>query len=111
MTMQQLKNVNKTDKHIMTKGRQLERNFEELKPALHVPILGTILNIFDVIVAVFFLSVKFLAEIPIFVCTQAFPGIPCPLHIFEPRYRLMIRQCMESGMRQFGMVVCLTDNE
>jgi hypothetical protein len=36
------------------------RNFEELKPASHVPILGTILNIFDVFVAVFFLlSVKF----------------------------------------------------
>jgi hypothetical protein len=29
-------------------------NFEELKPASHVPILGTILNIFDVFVAVFF---------------------------------------------------------
>ena len=39
---------------LMTKGRQLERNFEELKPASHVPILGTILNIFDVFVAVFF---------------------------------------------------------
>jgi hypothetical protein len=36
------------------KGRKLERNFEELKPASHVPILGTILNIFDVFVAVFF---------------------------------------------------------
>ena len=33
---------------LTTKGRQLERNFEELKPASHVPILGTILNIFDV---------------------------------------------------------------
>jgi hypothetical protein len=39
---------------LTTKGRQLERNFEELKPASHVPILGTILNIFDVFVAVFF---------------------------------------------------------
>ena len=38
---------------LSTKGRQLERNFEELKPASHVPILGTILNIFDVFVAVF----------------------------------------------------------
>ena len=43
---------------LTTKGRQLERNFEELKPASHVPILRTILNIFDVFVAVF-LSVKF----------------------------------------------------
>ena len=34
---------------LTTKGRQFE-----LKPASHVPILGTILNIFDVFVAVFF---------------------------------------------------------
>jgi hypothetical protein len=27
---------------LTTKGRQLERNFEELKPASHVPILGFI---------------------------------------------------------------------
>jgi hypothetical protein len=39
---------------LMTKGRQLKRNFEEVKPASHVPILGTILNIFEVFVAVFF---------------------------------------------------------
>ena len=39
---------------LTTKGRQLERNFEGLKPASHVPILGTIINIFDVFVAVFF---------------------------------------------------------
>jgi hypothetical protein len=44
---------------LTTKGRQLERNFEELKPASHVPILGTILNIFDVFVAVFFSPLKF----------------------------------------------------
>jgi hypothetical protein len=37
---------------LTTKGRQLEQNFEELKPASHVPILGTILNLFDVFVAV-----------------------------------------------------------
>ncbi|KAK3739097.1 hypothetical protein QZH41_018240 [Actinostola sp. cb2023] len=44
-------------------------------------------------------------DIPIFVCTMAFPSMPCPLHIFEPRYRLMVRQCMESGSKQFGMCV------
>ena len=44
---------------LATKGRQLKRNFEELKPAPHVTILGTILNLFDVFVGVFFLSVKF----------------------------------------------------
>jgi uncharacterized metal-binding protein len=47
----------------MTKGRQLEQNFEELKPALHVPIFGTILNIFDVFVAVFFRPVQILGSI------------------------------------------------
>lgn len=42
-------------------------------------------------------------DIPIFVCTVAYPGIPCPLHIFEPRYRLMMRRCMETGTKKFGM--------
>lgn len=42
--------------------------------------------------------------IPIFVCTMLFPQMPCPLHIFEPRYRLMIRRCMDSGTKRFGMV-------
>eukprot|EP00118_Oscarella_pearsei_P021189 m.236620 g.236620 ORF g.236620 m.236620 type:complete len:591 (+) comp40136_c0_seq9:168-1940(+) len=42
-------------------------------------------------------------EIPIFVCVPAFPGVECPLHIFEPRYRLMMRRCIESGSKQFGM--------
>lgn len=42
-------------------------------------------------------------EIPIFVCNLAFPALPCPLHVFEPRYRLMVRRCMESGTREFGM--------
>ncbi|KAL4230189.1 LON peptidase N-terminal domain and RING finger protein 3 [Mactra antiquata] len=50
-------------------------------------------------------------EIPIFVCAPAYPFVPCPLHIFEPRYRLMIRQCMESGRRQFGMCSPSGDGE
>lgn len=33
-----------------------------------------------------------------------FPGMTLPLHIFEPRYQLMIRRCLE-GDRTFG--VCL----
>lgn len=48
-------------------------------------------------------------EIPIFVCTLAFPKMVCPLHIFEPRYRLMVRQCMEAGTRQFGMCININD--
>jgi uncharacterized protein len=33
-----------------------------------------------------------------------FPGMPLPLHVFEPRYRQMVRHCLE-GERTFG--VCL----
>jgi hypothetical protein len=29
--------------------------------------------------------------VPIFICTNAFPSVPCPLFIYEPRYRLMVR--------------------
>jgi len=43
------------------------------------------------------------APVAIFVCTLAFPSITCPLHVFEPRYRLMVRQAMETGSRRFGM--------
>uniref|UniRef100_A0A8C6SFU8 LON peptidase N-terminal domain and ring finger 3 n=1 Tax=Neogobius melanostomus TaxID=47308 RepID=A0A8C6SFU8_9GOBI len=46
-------------------------------------------------------------NVPIFVCTMAFPTVPCPLHIFEPCYRLMIRRCRETGTNRFGM--CLGD--
>ena len=50
-------------------------------------------------------------EIPVFVCTMSFPNIPCPLHVFEPRYRLMIRRCMESGTREFGMCCAVDESE
>ncbi|XP_041047136.1 LON peptidase N-terminal domain and ring finger 1, like isoform X2 [Carcharodon carcharias] len=46
-------------------------------------------------------------NVPIFVCTMAYPTVPCPLHVFEPRYRLMIRRCIETGTKQFGM--CISD--
>ncbi|NWU99281.1 LONF1 protein, partial [Upupa epops] len=46
-------------------------------------------------------------NVPVFVCTMAYPTVPCPLHVFEPRYRLMIRRSMETGTRQFGM--CVSD--
>ncbi|XP_059469397.1 LON peptidase N-terminal domain and RING finger protein 3 [Neocloeon triangulifer] len=46
-------------------------------------------------------------RVPVFVCTTGFPGIPCPLFIYEPRYRLMIRRAVENGNRQFGMAAYL----
>jgi len=44
-------------------------------------------------------------ETPIFVCSLVFPRMPCFIHVFEPRYRLMIRRCLESRQRRFGMVL------
>ncbi|XP_062855541.1 LON peptidase N-terminal domain and ring finger 1, like [Trichomycterus rosablanca] len=46
-------------------------------------------------------------SVPVFVCTMAYPTVPCPLHVFEPRYRLMMRRCIETETRQFGM--CISD--
>jgi len=33
-----------------------------------------------------------------------FPGMPLPLHIFEPRYKLMIRRCSDQQL-EFGVVL------
>lgn len=41
---------------------------------------------------------------PLFVCTLSFPHQPTFLRIFEPRYRLMLRRCLE-GNREFGMLM------
>ncbi|CAF4638418.1 unnamed protein product, partial [Rotaria magnacalcarata] len=48
-------------------------------------------------------------EIPIFVCVLAFPNCVCPLHVFEPRYRLMMRRSIETQSRTFGM--CTYDEQ
>lgn len=48
-----------------------------------------------------------LEHVPIFVCTTAWPGIKSYLHIFEPRYRLMIRRALETPDKSFGMVLPL----
>lgn len=41
---------------------------------------------------------------PLFICTLALPSMPTFLHVFEPRYRLMMRRCM-GGNRKFGMIM------
>jgi hypothetical protein len=43
-------------------------------------------------------------DTPLFVCSLAFPGQSTFLHVFEPRYRLMIRRAYESN-REFGMMM------
>lgn len=46
-------------------------------------------------------------RLPLFVINcVVFPGMSFPLHIFEPRYRLMLRRALE-GSRHFG-IACLT---
>ncbi|ORY06977.1 LON-domain-containing protein [Basidiobolus meristosporus CBS 931.73] len=50
-------------------------------------------------------KVDTLGDTPLFVCSLVFPGMPCYLHIFEPKYRLMIRRCLESGQKRFGMML------
>jgi len=42
---------------------------------------------------------------PLFPCTLAYPAMPTFLHVFEPRYRLMVRRAMENGSRKFGMMM------
>ncbi|KAH7088489.1 ATP-dependent protease-like protein [Paraphoma chrysanthemicola] len=41
---------------------------------------------------------------PLFICTLSLPAMPTFLHVFEPRYRLMMRRVIE-GNKQFGMVM------
>lgn len=43
--------------------------------------------------------------VPLFPCSLAYPNMPTFLHIFEPRYRLMVRRCLENGSRKFGMMM------
>lgn len=44
-------------------------------------------------------------NVALFPCTLAYPLMPTFLHIFEPRYRLMIRRAIETGDGKFGMVM------
>ena len=49
-------------------------------------------------------------ELPLFPLNVVlFPGMVLPLHIFEPRYRLMIRRCIEQGS-PFGVVLVQPDS-
>lgn len=46
-----------------------------------------------------------LKRIPVFpLDVVLFPGIPLPLHIFEPRYKQMIRRCLLEKL-EFGMIL------
>ncbi|XP_065668996.1 LON peptidase N-terminal domain and RING finger protein 3 isoform X2 [Hydra vulgaris] len=47
--------------------------------------------------------------IPVFVCSYSLPTLHCPLHIFEPRYKLLLRRVIDSGTKKFGM--CCYDEQ
>src|SRR2546423_12156315 len=53
-------------------------------------------------------KVRGVRELPLFpLGTVLFPGVPLPLHIFEERYRLLVRDLMalpEGASRRFGVV-------
>ncbi|THC90823.1 hypothetical protein EYZ11_009709 [Aspergillus tanneri] len=44
-------------------------------------------------------------KLPLFVSSLSLPTVPTFLHIFEPRYRLMMRRVMRSRNHQFGMII------
>ena len=49
------------------------------------------------------------ARIPLFpLDVVLFPGTPLPLHIFEPRYREMVRHCLDEK-KEFGVVLARQD--
>ncbi|OBT77969.1 hypothetical protein VF21_04348 [Pseudogymnoascus sp. 05NY08] len=43
-------------------------------------------------------------DLPLFVSTISFPTMPTFIHVFEPRYRLMMRRVLDSD-RRFGMLL------
>ena len=46
-----------------------------------------------------------LEHLPLFpLNTVLFPNMPLPLHVFEPRYKKMIRECLDNGT-DFGVVL------
>ena len=50
-------------------------------------------------------------ELPLFPLNVVlFPGVELPLHIFEPRYRLMIGECLEQD-KPFGVVLARPESE
>ena len=50
-------------------------------------------------------------ELPLFPLNVVlFPGMVLPLHIFEPRYRLMIAECQKED-KLFGVVLARAESE
>lgn len=53
-----------------------------------------------------------MAVLPMFpLGTVLVPGAVLPLHVFEPRYRALVRSCLDSGEPEFGVVLIERGNE
>ncbi|OZJ07024.1 hypothetical protein BZG36_00227 [Bifiguratus adelaidae] len=52
-----------------------------------------------------------LTEVPIFICSLAFPNMPCILHVFEDRYKRMLQHTIDSNRRRFGLCLPGTGGE
>uniref|UniRef100_UPI00398F0445 LON peptidase N-terminal domain and RING finger protein 2 isoform X2 n=1 Tax=Pristiophorus japonicus TaxID=55135 RepID=UPI00398F0445 len=90
----------KTPRKMAKKDEFVPLTFDNFKASREIP--NELVDPFDFECS---LCMSLTEDVPIFVCTMGFPTIPCPLHVFEPRYRLMIRRCMETGTKQFGMCI------
>jgi ATP-dependent Lon protease len=53
------------------------------------------------------LPVDWLSELAVFPLPRVvfFPGTPLPLHVFEPRYRALMRDCLKSGRRAMAVTL------
>jgi Lon protease-like protein len=53
------------------------------------------------------LPVDWLRELAVFPLPRVvfFPGTPLPLHIFEPRYRALVRDCLNGGRRAMAVTL------
>ncbi len=57
------------------------------------------------------IPVSQIQELPLFpLNTVLFPGMTLPLHIFEPRYKVMIKECIDQS-RPFGVVLLRSGSE
>lgn len=80
---------------------------------IHAPINSTLSNLIITTFPILYEQRKDLSkqeenesglDTPIFVCMVSFPFMPTNLHIYEPRYRLMMRRALDTNKR-FGMVL------
>ncbi len=57
-------------------------------------------------------TVRLVAVLPMFpLGSVLLPGAVLPLHVFEPRYRALVRDCLEAPDHEFGVTLIARGNE